>query len=91
MARIIYGVAGEGFGHSSRAHLIGQHLIDAGNEVVFVTSRKAYRYLEQYFGPRVQEIFGLCLVFSNRQLSCTKTVVTNLVNFGRRYFEISDL
>ena len=32
MARIIYGVAGEGFGHSSRSHLIGQRLIDAGHD-----------------------------------------------------------
>ena len=28
MARIIYAVAGEGFGHSSRSHLTGQRLID---------------------------------------------------------------
>jgi len=27
MAKIIYGVAGEGFGHSSRSHLIGRHLL----------------------------------------------------------------
>ncbi|NOR66367.1 MAG: hypothetical protein GQ528_03315 [Woeseiaceae bacterium] len=29
MARIIYAVAGEGFGHSSRSHLTGQRLINA--------------------------------------------------------------
>ena len=34
MAKIIYGVAGEGFGHSSRSHLIGQRLLDAGNDVI---------------------------------------------------------
>jgi len=33
MARIIYAVAGEGFGHSSRSHLIGQRLLEANISV----------------------------------------------------------
>jgi len=90
MARIIYGVAGEGFGHSSRAHLIGQHLIEAGNDVMFVASRKAYTYLKHYFDSRVREIFGLSLVFSDRRLSCVKTVATNLKNFRRCYPETAN-
>lgn len=90
MARIIYGVAGEGFGHSSRSHLIGQHLIEAGNDVMFVASRKAYTYLKRYFGSGVHEIFGLSLAFSDRRLSCVKTVATNLANFRRPYFETRD-
>lgn len=87
MARIIYGVAGEGFGHSSRSPLIGQHLIEAGNNVMFVASRKAYTYLKHYFGSRIREIFGLSLVFSDRRLSCLKTVATNLKNFHLCYSE----
>ena len=35
MAKIVYAVAGEGFGHASRAHLIGQRFLDAGHEVIF--------------------------------------------------------
>ena len=53
MAKIIYAVAGEGFGHSSRSHLIGQRLIDAGHDCVFVGSQKSLLYLKQYFGERV--------------------------------------
>ena len=30
MAKILYGVAGEGFGHSSRSELIGKRLVEAG-------------------------------------------------------------
>ena len=58
MAGIIYAVAGEGFGHSSRSHLIGQRLIDAGHDCGFVGSQKSLLYLKQYFGQRVKAIFG---------------------------------
>ncbi len=81
MARILYGVAGEGFGHSSRSHLIGQHLVDAGHEVVFLASRKSLAYLRNHFGANVHEVFGLCLVCQNRNLSPLRTVTTNLAQF----------
>ena len=58
MARIIYGVAGEGFGHSSRSHLIGQKFLDAGHDCIFVGSQKSLVYLKQYFGECVKEIMG---------------------------------
>jgi hypothetical protein len=48
--------------YNGLSHLIGQHLIDVGNEVMFIASQKAYVYLRQYFDPRVREIFGLCLM-----------------------------
>jgi uncharacterized protein (TIGR00661 family) len=74
-------VAGEGFGHSSRSHLIGQHLIDAGHEVIFVASRKSLTYLRRHFGANVHEVFGLCLVYQNRSLSPLGTVTANLARF----------
>lgn len=78
MARIIYGVAGEGFGHSSRSHLIGQRLIDAGNDVMFVGSQKSLLYLKQYFGERVKEIFGLSFAFDGRRIDKSETFRRNL-------------
>jgi uncharacterized protein (TIGR00661 family) len=83
MAKIVYGVAGEGFGHSSRSHLIGQHLLDAGHDVLFVASRKSLAYLRRHFGARVREIFGLCLVYQNRDLAPVRTVVNNISRFLR--------
>ncbi len=79
MARIIYGVAGEGFGHSSRSHLIGQRLIDAGNDVLFVGSQKSLLYLKQYFGERVKEIFGLSFTFDGRRIDKSETLKRNLM------------
>jgi len=84
MARIVYGVAGEGFGHSSRSHLIGQHLIEAGHEVLFVASRKSLAYLRTAFGPNVHEIAGLCLAYRNRRLSPAGTIAANLIGLFRQ-------
>lgn len=81
MARIVYGVAGEGFGHSSRSHLIGQHLIDAGHDVLFVASRKSLNYLHRHFGRQVHAAFGLSLVYDNRTLSPLSTLAANTSRF----------
>ena len=79
MSKIIYGVAGEGFGHSSRSHLTGQRLIDAGHDVMFVGSQKSLLYLKQYFGSRVKEIFGLSFVFENGRVDKSETLKKNLL------------
>jgi len=83
MARIIYAVAGEGFGHSSRAHLIGQRFLDAGHEIMFVASQKALLYLRQYFGPRVQEISGLSFAYRDGNVDSVGTVAKNVAAFPR--------
>ncbi|MBN2136530.1 MAG: hypothetical protein JW720_01865 [Sedimentisphaerales bacterium] len=79
MARIIYGVAGEGFGHSSRSHLIGGRLIDAGHDVIFAGSQKSLLYLRQYFGDRVKEIFGLSFAFKDGRIDKSETLKKNLL------------
>ena len=79
MAKIIYAVAGEGFGHSSRSHLIGQRLIDAGHDCIFVGSQKSLLYLKQYFGERVKEIFGLSFAFVDGRIDKSETLKINLM------------
>ncbi len=79
MARIIYGVAGEGFGHSSRSQLIGQRFIDCGHDVMFVGSQKSLVYLKQYFGERVKEIFGLSLAYKDGYVDPVETLKKNLM------------
>jgi len=78
MARIIYGVAGEGFGHSSRSQLIGQRFIEAGHEVMFVGSDKSLVYLKQYFGERVRPIFGLSFAYVDGYVDPVETIKKNL-------------
>ncbi|HUT47620.1 MAG TPA: glycosyltransferase family protein [Sedimentisphaerales bacterium] len=79
MAKIIYAVAGEGFGHSSRSHLIGQRFIDAGHDVMFVGLQKSLLYLKQYFGRRVKEIFGLSFAFEDQRIDKSETLKRNLL------------
>jgi len=81
MARILYGVAGEGFGHCSRAHLIGQHLLQAGHEVMFVGFAKSPLYLRPIFGERVKEILGLSFAYRNGRIDKGKTLAWNLRRF----------
>lgn len=86
MARIIYAVAGEGFGHSSRSHIIGQRLIDAGHNVMFVGSRKSLLYLKQYFSPPkadVKEVFGLSFAFGGGRIDKSETLKRNLLKLPK--------
>jgi uncharacterized protein (TIGR00661 family) len=93
MARIIYAVAGEGFGHASRAHFVGQRFLDAGHDVLFVTSHRALLYLRQYYGERVKEIFGLLFDYSKGYVDPLATVWKNLsqaragLSLNRRLFD----
>lgn len=91
MARIIYAVAGEGFGHSSRAHLIGQRLIDAGNDVIFAASLKSLVYLQQYFGDRVKPGFGLSFAYSEGKVKAFGTVKKNLLKVPAAVRESKEL
>jgi len=86
MAKIIYAVAGEGFGHASRAHLVGQRFLDAGHEVVFAASHRAMLYLRPYYGDRVKEIFGLLFDYRKGYVSPAATVWKNFLELpqGRR-------
>ncbi len=76
MARIIYGVSGEGSGHSSRAKVIGQHLIDAGHELKILSYDKGLANLKDEFD--VTEVTGLTIVSIDNKVSMVRTAMTNL-------------
>lgn len=83
MAKILYGVAGEGFGHSSRSELTGQHLIEAGHDVMFAASRKSLNYLKPTFNGRVQEVFGLSFCYQDGRIRPVRTVLQNLSGYRK--------
>ena len=85
MARIIYAVAGEGYGHSSRAHLVGQRFLEAGHEVMFVASQKALQYLRPIYGRRVREIFGLSFAYRRGRIDPVETFTRNLLQGARAH------
>lgn len=77
MSRIIYGVQGEGRGHSSRSKIIIEHLIAQGHEVHIFTSHKGFDYLSQFF-DQVTNIMGLGFVFDGDKLDLLRTVQKNI-------------
>lgn len=76
MARIVYGVSGEGSGHSSRAREIAAHLCEQGHDLWLASYDRGYRNLKDDF--RVFEIEGLCIASEDNKVSVVKTFTENL-------------
>lgn len=71
MARILYGVAGQGYGHAIRAKIIGDFLIKEGHKVFFETHCQGVDYLKKYFP--IIEIPGMHLRYVNNVLNVPLT------------------
>jgi uncharacterized protein (TIGR00661 family) len=76
MARIVYGVSGEGSGHSSRASEVIGHLKQAGHEVRAVSYDRGYRNLQGVC--EVHEAAGLHIVSEDNRVRPWQTVLHNL-------------
>ena len=77
MAKILYGVAGEGFGHSSRAKEIINYLQEKGHIVKVISHDKGYESLIPYFD--VEKIFGLRFAYKNNKVQVLPTLFKNLL------------
>jgi uncharacterized protein (TIGR00661 family) len=78
MANILYGVNGEGSGHSSRAHEVLKHLQAAGHTLHIVSFDRGLRNLSADF--EVAEIYGLRLAYARNRLRYGRTVLRNLLS-----------
>lgn len=81
MARIIYGVSGEGSGHSSRAREVAAHLLSSRHDVRIVTYGQGVRNLSNDFP--VHETEGLRFVTSDNRINIPKTIIDNLSHLPR--------
>jgi len=77
MAKIVYGVSGEGSGHSSRAREIATHLREQGHQVRLVSYDRGYRNLQDDFD--VFETEGLHIASEDNRVSVVKTFTENLL------------
>ncbi|MFA6594624.1 MAG: glycosyltransferase family protein [Candidatus Buchananbacteria bacterium] len=73
--RIIYGLAGQGFGHSARSREVLKHLAAAGHDIKVFTYGQGAFFLHHDFD--VFEIPGLVLVYKNNRINYLKTVLDN--------------
>jgi uncharacterized protein (TIGR00661 family) len=78
MANILYGVNGEGSGHSSRAREILTHLEDQGHSVHVVSFDRGLKNLADDFD--VTEIFGMRLTTVDNQVRYGRTVLKNVLS-----------
>jgi uncharacterized protein (TIGR00661 family) len=78
--RLLYGVTGEGLGHTMRARVLVRHLTSAGHEVLLAASGRAFEILRAHHDA-VMPIAGLSLVYKNGGLERVRTA-TRVVRRG---------
>jgi uncharacterized protein (TIGR00661 family) len=81
MANILYGVNGEGSGHSTRAKDVIAHLQRQGHVIHLVSFDRGLKNLSADF--EVTEIYGLRLAYVNNRVRYKKTVARNLLSMPK--------
>jgi len=77
MANILYGVNGEGAGHSTRAKEVLTHLVAQGHQVHVASFDRGLRNLQQGFD--VTEIYGFRFAYVNNRVRYKRTIAKNLI------------
>jgi uncharacterized protein (TIGR00661 family) len=77
MAKILYSLAGEGSGHSTRSKEIISHLVEKKHDVKVVSYDRGYKNLKDFFD--VTEITGLNFVYKNNEVKQIPTVFKNVL------------
>jgi uncharacterized protein (TIGR00661 family) len=89
MATILYGVNGEGAGHSTRAKEVISHLQAQRHSVHVVSFDRGLTNLRKDF--EVTEIFGWRISYVNNQVRYRRTVARNLLTARRTVASVSRL
>ncbi len=89
MARIVYGVSGEGSGHSSRAREMAGHLRDQGHTLWLVSYDRGYQNLKDEFD--VLQTEGLCIASEDNKVSIVRTFTENIKRLPEGYRCLQEL
>lgn len=89
MARIVYGVSGEGSGHSSRARVMLTHLLRLGHTVKVVSYDRGFANLKDDFD--VFETEGLHIASDDNRVKKVKTFTDNLKRLPRGQQKLNEL
>lgn len=76
MLKLIYAVAGEGYGHATRSKPIIEHL-NKKHAVVVYAGGKAYEYLKKHFP--VKKISSMHMIYKDNKVSTTGTILHNII------------
>jgi uncharacterized protein (TIGR00661 family) len=77
VANILYGVNGEGSGHSTRAKEVLSHLVAQGHSVHVASFDRGLRNLREYFNAT--EIYGFRFAYVNNRVRYRRTIARNLL------------
>jgi uncharacterized protein (TIGR00661 family) len=89
MARIIYGVQGEGLGHAIRSKVVIDSLMKSHDVLIF-SSSGAFDYLHKEYGQRVIPIQKTALVYRRSSISVLRTLLKFIREYPR-YQESADI
>jgi uncharacterized protein (TIGR00661 family) len=76
MANILYGVNGEGAGHSTRSREVLKHLVQQGHKVHVASFDRGLQNLRDTFD--VTEIYGFRFAYANNRVRYDRTIAKNL-------------
>src|SRR3981081_505083 len=77
MDHILYGVNGEGAGHSTRSREVLSHLATQGHAIHVASFDRGVRNLSQQF--EVTEIYGFHFAYVNNRVRYKRTIAKNLI------------
>jgi uncharacterized protein (TIGR00661 family) len=77
VANILYGVNGEGSGHSTRSKEVLSHLVSQGHDVHVASFDRGLRNLGEYF--KTVEIYGFRFAYVNNRVRYRRTIARNLL------------
>jgi uncharacterized protein (TIGR00661 family) len=89
MANILYGVNGEGAGHSTRAKEVLTHLVDQGHKVHVASFDRGLQNLKDKF--EVTEIYGFRFSYVNNRVRYKRTIAKNLITVPQARKSLSHL
>ena len=89
MANILYGVNGEGAGHSTRAKEVLTHLVAQGHHVHVASFDRGLQNLKDHFD--VNEIYGFRFSYVNNRVRYKRTIAKNLLTIPQARKSLSRL
>ena len=89
MANILYGVNGEGAGHSTRAKEVLTHLVAQGHSVHVASFDRGLQNLKAHFD--VTEIYGFRFAYVNNRVRYKRTIAKNLITVPQAARSLSRL
>lgn len=89
MANVLYGVNGEGAGHSTRAKEVLTHLVSQGHSVHVASFDRGLENLKDNF--EVTEIYGFRFAYVNNRVRYKRTIAKNLITVPHAARSLSQL